>query len=154
MPGRFRAGYHFIRGHSPLYVPGLRLPGTTVDLSAPIFDAGEEGDQANAIVVITFSEAIQASNYSLGVTIKIDGVAATISSAALQPDNTTVYYTLSAPWAAANSSVTYSYSDVTGDYADLSNNQMGDITNQAVTNNVGRHLRFDDAPNSMHLAWL
>ena len=148
-----RAGYRFVRGHTPLRVPDVKKVGSQLDLSAPIYESSEEGDQSNAIVAVIFSERIQSADLALGVTIKVDGVTATISSALLQGDGITVFYTLTS-WAAANSSVTYTYSDIVGDYNDLSGNQLGDVGPITVTNNVGRHLRFDDAPNSMHLAWL
>jgi hypothetical protein len=149
-----RAGYHFVRGHSPFRTPGEFIVIVFADIVSPTYDSGEEGDQSNAIVAVTFSEAIQSADFTVGVTIRIDGIAATITSAVQQADPVLVFYTLASPWAASNSVVTFTYSDITGDYRDLANNQMGDITTEAVVNDVGRHERYDDAPNSFHLAYL
>ena len=153
MPGVFRAGQRFVRGHTPIRTPGILLAIISQDVVSPIFESGEEGDQSNYIVAVTFSETITSTDYSAGVTIKIDGITATISLAAVQSDNRTVFFTVTAG-AVSNSVVTFTYSDIVGDYHDLAGNQMGDITNAAIINNVGRHLRFNDAPNAMHLAWI
>jgi len=149
-----RAGYHYVRGHTPLRTPGVLLGIISADIVPPSYSTGEEGDQSNAIVAITFSEAVQSSSFSTGVTIKVDGVTATITSAVQQADPVLVFYTLASPWAVSNSVITFTYSDIIGDYSDLANNQMGDITAAAVVNDVGRHERYDDAPNSFHLAYI
>lgn len=149
-----RAGYHFVRGHTPLRTPGVILAVISIDLVGPLFVSGEEGNQSNAIVSVTFNEQLVAVDYAAGVTIKLDGVTATITNATLQSNQETVYYTLASPWGAANTVVTFAYSDTLGDYADLNGNQMGDITTQAIVNNVGIHWRFNDAPNSWHYAWM
>lgn len=121
---------------------------------APAFSAGEEGDVTNLTVAVTFTaDVVSGTNdYVTGVTIRVNGVAATINSGTRQSNHAIVYYVLAAG-ADANDEVTFEYSDVAGDIAAESDNtQMGDIAATAVTNNVGRHLRFNDAPNSMHLA--
>lgn len=151
--GSYRAGNRTVREIS-IYVRSVYVTSVQADVSPPVFENGEEGDVTNAIVAVTFSEEVFSADFTVGVTIRIGGVAATITSAAKQSDPILVYYTLQAPWAAANSAVTFEYSDVTGDYADAASNQMADQTAIAITNNVGRHLRFDDAPNSMHLSWI
>ena len=150
----YRAGYHFVRGHTPFRTPGVYIVVVFADVVSPTYGSGEEGDQSNAIVAVTFSEAVQSADFTVGVDIKIDGVSATITSAVQQADPVLVYYTLASPWATSPAVVTFTYSDVTGDYSDLANNQMGDITTAAVVNNVGRHERYDDAPNSFHLAYI
>ena len=152
--GRVRTGYrNTLHPIGQIYVIDVRLAIIPTDVTAPLFGSGEEGDVSNATVAVTFSESIVASNYVTGVTIKFNGVAATIGSAARQANLDTVYYTINTPWADANDAITFEYSDILGDYADLSNNQLGDVVATAITNDVGRHLRFDDAPNSMHIAW-
>lgn len=125
------------------------------DTTPPNFSSGEEGDVTNATVAVTFSEAIVSAldDYVTGITIKVNGVSATISSGTLQSGSQVVYYVLDAGSAAdANDEITWEYSDTLGDLADEAANQMGDVAASAITNNVGEHLRFNDAPNSMHLA--
>ena len=152
--GRVRAGYRGVLKPVGLYIFVPSVGAVGADVTGPNFENGEEGDVTNATVAVTFSETVQSSNFADGVTIKLNGIAATISSATLQGDPILVYYVLAVPYADANDEITFEYSDVGGDIRDSSNNQMGDVAATAVTNNVGRHLRFNDAPNSMHLAWV
>ena len=153
--GRVRSGYrNVLHPIGQIYIIDVRLAVIPADVTAPLFGSSEEGDVSNATVVVTFSESIVASDYVTGVTIKFNGVAATIGSAARQASLDTVYYTINSPWADANDAITFEYSDILGDYADLFNNQLGDVAATVVTNDVGRHLRFDDAPNSMHITWV
>jgi len=152
--GRARVGARYALQPVGIYVLVNALSTIQADVSAPTFTDSEEGDVTNATVAVRFSEAVTSSNFATGVTIKLNGVGATISSATLQGDPVYVYYVLSAPYADANDAITWEYSDVAGDIQDSAGNQLGDVVATAVVNNVGRHLRFDDAPNSMHLAWL
>ena len=156
MPGRFRANYHYHHvGVSPIHTPGnIFVLTIQADIVPPTYQTGEEGNEANSIVVVTFSEAVTSSNFVNGVTIKIDGVTASIASAVQQSDPPVIWYTLNSPWANSPSIVTFSYSSITGDYKDLSNNAMQDITTAAVLNDVGVHERYNDAPNSFHLAYI
>ena len=152
--GRPRVGFRHSLEPVGIYVLVNALATIQADLSAPTFSDGEEGDQTNATIAVRFSESVTSSNFATGVTIKLNGVGATISSATLQGDPAYVYYVLSSPYADANDAITWEYSDVAGDIQDSAGNQLGDVVATAITNNVGRHLRFDDAPNSMHFAWL
>lgn len=121
------------------------------DVIAPGYSASEEGDVTNPTVAVTFNEEIVSgsADYVTGVTIKINAVSQAITSGTRQAGNVQVYYVLPS-WADANDTVTFEYSDTTGDVADLAANQLGDIAAQTVTNNVGTHLRFTDAPDSIH----
>jgi hypothetical protein len=152
--GRPRTGWRHSLQPVGLYIAEVRVATIQADVVPPAFENSEEGDVTNATVAVNFSEAVFSANFAVGVTIKINGIAATITSATKQSDPVLVYYVLQTPYSDANDLITFEYSDVAGDYADLVGNQMGDVVATSVTNNVGRHLRFNDAPNSMHLAWL
>ncbi len=115
----------------------------------PVVNSAEIGNQTNATVVVTFSQAVTSSNYSLGVTIKSDGVPVSISSATVQDDHLAVSYVLSVT-AHSNSVVNYLYSDAIGDYANSLGGALGAV-NLTVTNNIGIQARFNDAANSMQL---
>lgn len=125
------------------------------DTDPPGFSSAEEGDVSNVIVAVLFDEDIVApgGDYTLGVTIQFDAVNATITAGALQIDNRTVHYTVSAS-AEPDAAVTWAYSSALGDIEDLSGNALGDVAAQAVDNNVGEHWRFDHLYNSMQLAAL
>lgn len=136
-------------------MPRLLLLGVGGPLGgqSPAFFSGEEGDVTNLTVAVLFSADIVSgtADYVTGVTIKVNGVAATISSGTRQSNHALVYYVLAAG-ADANDEITFEYSDTLGDLASESDaTQVGDIAATPVTNNVGEHLRFNDAPNSMHL---
>jgi hypothetical protein len=150
--GSYRAGIRTVREIS-IYVRSVYVTSVQADVSPPVFERSEEGDVTNATVAVVFSEAIFSADFTTGPTIKINGVAATILSATKQADPILVYYVLQAPYADANDLITFEYSDVAGDYADTVGNQMADVSATSITNNVGSHWRFDDAPNSMHLAY-
>ena len=152
--GRARTGWRHTLQPVGIYILDVRVTTVQADIIAPNFGTGEEGDVTNATVAVTFSEEVFSADFTVGITIKINGVSATISSATKQGDPILVYYVLTAPYADANDGITFEYSDVAGDYADGASNQMGDVAATAITNNVGRHLRFNDAPNSMHIAWV
>ena len=151
--GSYRAGNRTVREIS-IYVRSVYVTSIQADVSPPSFENGEEGDVTNAIVAVTFSEEVFSGDFTVGPTIRFNGVAGTITSAAKQSDPIVVYYTMQAPYADANDSITFEYSDVAGDYADGVGNQMADQVAVSIRNDVGRHLRFNDAPNSMHIAWI
>lgn len=139
-------------------MPRLLLLGVGGPLggTAPLFSGGEEGDVTNLTVAATFTADVVSgsADYVTGVVIRVNGVAATIVSGTRQTNHSVVYYLLDAG-ADANDAVTFEYTDTLGDIASETDNvQMGDIAAVAVTNNVGRHWRFNDAPNSMQLAAL
>jgi len=129
----------------------LRSGVVLADTTPPGYLSGEEGDVTNATVAVTFNEAIVSAldDYVSGVTIKVNGVAATINSGTRQSGNLVVHYVIASA-ADANDEITWEYSDAGGDIADTSGNQLGDVSAQGVTNNVGTHLWFDNADDSMH----
>ncbi len=122
---------------------------TFTGIVLPTVNSAEIGDAANNLVVVTFSQAITTSDLSLGVTIKVDGVPVSLSNTSLQLDHLVAFYTLVTP-GKANSVVNFIYSDVVGDYTNNQGGALGAV-NLTVTNNIGRIMRFNDAPNSMQL---
>ncbi len=134
-----------------LAVPFGAKPSSGGDVTPPDYSASEEGDVTNATVAVTFSENVVSgsADYVTGVTIKVNAVSATIASGTRQTNHALVYYVLDTA-ADANDEITWEYSDTLGDLADDAGNQLGDVTAQAVTNNVGTHLWFDNDADSMH----
>lgn len=121
------------------------------DVTPPAFASSEEGDVTDPTLKVVFSEAVNSdtSDYVTGVTIKINAVPVTISSGTRQADQTIVHYVIT-PYADANDTITFEYSDVAGNIEDLADNQLGDIAPQTADNNVGEHLRFDEISDGIH----
>ncbi len=142
-----RRGYASIISLPPFFRTKVSVVFTGIVL--PQVNSAEIGDLANTIVVVTFSQYIVSSNYSMGVTIKVDGVPTIISNTSIQSDHLVVFYTLSAG-GKSNSVVNYVYSNVVGDYANNQGGALGPI-NITVVNDIGRITRLNDAPNSMQL---
>jgi hypothetical protein len=127
------------------------------DNAAPVFSSAEAGDASNLIVAVRFSEPIVSpgADYLAGSTLQIAAVSVTPASAALQPDQQTIYFTLtSGDEALPLQAITWEYSDTTGDLEDLAGNVLAGVAAQSVANNVGEHWRFDHPANTMQLAAL
>lgn len=119
---------------------------------APAFFSGEEGDVSNNVVEITFTLAVTATIYDAGVTLKINGVAATITSATRQTDHTLVHYTILED-IDINDVVTFEYDDDFGDLAaEADGTPVADISASGTTNYVGSHHYFDEEWCSGHHA--
>ncbi|HEX8088366.1 MAG TPA: hypothetical protein VF762_05905, partial [Blastocatellia bacterium] len=86
-------------------------------------------------------------NFYSGVTIKVNGVAATISSATQTGLPTTVEYNLSAP-VDQNDVVTWEYDSTTGFLIDGSNLSLQTFTPLEVMNLVGTTFDFSEKENS------
>lgn len=98
-------------------------------------------------VYVTFEHTVLASDYGLGVTIKVDGATATITSAVRQVNTAIVCYTLSAA-ITEGQVITWAYDSAVGDYTNAAGTyDLPTYTAQAITNNVVEFLvniRFDD----------
>jgi hypothetical protein len=115
------------------------------------FESAEVGDISSSVVAVTFTDDVQcAIDFIDGVTIKVNGVAATISSATQPADLSIVQYTLSAPVSTADV-VTFEY-DGTGTINDANSIGVPAIFAQAVTNQTGQRLWFNDSNNSIWIA--
>lgn len=100
----------------------------------PQYSSSEIGNVDASTVAVTFDKNVSSSDYSTGVTIKVNSAAATISSAARQTDHAIVYYVLSAA-AVSGDTVTWEYSG--GVIVSESDNApLGTVTAQTVTNNI------------------
>jgi len=120
--------------------------------AAVAFSAGEVGDVSTTVVEVTYSATVvsPSSNYTLGITIKVNGTGVTVSSAARQVDTAKVRYTLASA-VDINDTVTFEYSSGPGDLQDSAGSDIADIASTSVTNNVGEHFYFDTADDSAHL---
>ena len=127
-------------------------PAAAGDITPPGYSASEEGDVTHATVAVTFTEAVNSdlNDYVTGVTVKYNAVTQTISSGTRQVDQSKVHYVIAAA-PDNNDTITWEYSDAVGDIEDLANNQLGDVTAQTSTNNLGTHAIFDNEMDSGHL---
>lgn len=124
------------------------------DQTDPEYSASEIGDVDSTTVEVTFSEEVNSSGgFDAGVTIRVNAVSQTISSATKQADPTVVHYVIT-PKIDINDSVTWEYDSGLGDIEDTSGNPLGDVAAQAVTNYVGSHFYFDEQEDSAHIAHL
>ena len=125
--------------------------GGGADVTAPDYASSEIGDVTNATIVVLFSEDIVSAldDYVTGVTIKHDAVPQTVSSGTRQVNNSIVHYVIADTGSPA-AVVTFEYSDILGDIADLFGNQLGDVAAQTVLNQIGTHLRFTDRADAVH----
>jgi len=109
--------------------------GSLVFLDTPSYSSAEIGTVADTTVVVTFSTEISASDYSLGVTIKVDDVAQEIASSTRQADHSVVHYVI--PAVTSVMVVTWEYDDLTGGISSaVDGTILDDIAAQTVTNNV------------------
>lgn len=103
---------------------------------APEYDSSEVGTVDATTVVVTFSEDIVASDYTLGVTIKINDVEDIIVSGTRQTNHAIIYYVITTP-VVFEDVVTFEYSETVGGIASETGTvYMADISAQTVTNNV------------------
>src|SRR3990167_2131009 len=101
----------FIALSNILNIPFVSVEEITPTVAAAVaYSSGEIGDISTVIVVIVFTATINSplGDYTLGVTIKVNAVSVTISSAALQAGNTTVRFTLASA-VDINDEITYEY---------------------------------------------
>ena len=104
-----------------------------IDNVAPTLDSQVvENDNPNALV-LTFSEAVTIT--TAGWSIDTDGAALSITGVS-GSGTSAPEFTLSRDLTEGEA-VTISYDSATGDTVDLSDNELADITDRAVTNNVG-----------------
>lgn len=110
------------------------------DTTPPNYLSSAIGLSADDTVEVTFAEDVNSPSlgYDAGVTIKVNGGAATISSATRQVDQSVVHYVIgSTP--NQGDTVTWEYSIASGDIEDQANipNAMGDVSAKSVTNYIG-----------------
>jgi hypothetical protein len=110
----------------------------------------EVGSAGSSTVIVSFPVQVNGANFTDGVTIKINGVAATIVSAARSPV-TTLTYTISEV-VEPDDTVTWEYVRSDGVLEDESSVPLQSFTPVMAGNTVGEYLHFDDANNSIHLA--
>lgn len=105
-------------------------------IRAPKIRFAQIGTVDASTIKLDLSENVSSSDYKTGVTIKVNGSTATISSATRQVNHSCIYYVLSTP-VMGTDTVTWEYSG--GDYTneDVSGQDMPTITPTAVQNFVG-----------------
>ena len=119
-------------------------------LAALTLAAAEAGDVDTTTIEATFTDDVTATDYAAGVTIKVNAVAQTISSATRQINHALVHFVIAAA-ADIDDTITWEYDDDFGDYQDALGNPMGDVAATPATNYIGSHVYYDTADCS---AWL
>lgn len=121
------------------YKPGKLVPIPTPPApTPPLFVSAEIGDVDATTVVVTFDRAVLAAenDFLLGVTIKINGSAATLISGIRQTNHAIVYYALT-PAVISTDTVTWEYNAAIGIIvSEIDGAALADVTAQSVTNNV------------------
>ncbi|HEX8183292.1 MAG TPA: hypothetical protein VF747_01035 [Blastocatellia bacterium] len=113
----------------------------------------EIGAENPSRVVVVFTAEVDfqpTGNFLSGITIKVNGVAATISTATQTGLPTTLQYNLSAP-VEIDDVVTWEYDASAGFLEDAAGLTLQTFTPLDVTNNLGRHLWFNTKDNSAHV---
>jgi hypothetical protein len=113
----------------------------------------EIGSETTSRVAVVFTSDVAfavSGNFLSGVTIKVNGVAATISTATQTGLPTTLQYNLSAP-IDQNDVVTWEYDATMGFLVDGAGLPLQAFAAIAVTNNAGRYLWFNRLDNSAHI---
>jgi hypothetical protein len=117
-----------------------------LDISTPPVEIGSQGPSR---LIVSWRSVISGSgSLSAGVTIKINGVAATIN-AATAVGFTTIYYDINEV-VAPQDVVTFAYA-VTGNLTDGESFPLAPIVPVTAVNTVGGHWRFDKASNSAQI---
>ncbi len=124
-----------------LYAGSHYKPGKTVLIPVPVapqFASAEVGNVNASTVAVTFDSAIVAagSDYSTGVTIKVNGSAAAFESGIRQSNHAIVYYALSSA-VLGGDLVTWEYSATAGAITgELYGLALPDVSAQSVANHV------------------
>ena len=107
--------------------------GNLLFLDTPAFASAEIGTVDAVTLVLTFSTEVASADFAAGVTIKVNTVSQTISSAVRQTDQRVVHYVI--PAVVNGDTVTWEYA--TGDIVSaVDGSALEDVTAQEVTNNV------------------
>lgn len=126
------------------------LGGGAGDTTAPTFSAAEIGDVDTTTLEVVFSERVASTDFTAGVTIKLNTVSQVITSGTLQADERTVYYVI--PACDINDVITWEYSAAGGSIADSAGNLLGNVAAQTATNYIGSQMYFQGFNSSGHLA--
>ena len=118
---------------------------------APLYSSAEIGTVNAYTVVATFDQNITASNYATGVTIKVNTVSQTITSATRQANHAIVHYVIPVLWHGSGDTVTWEY---TGGniVAEDDATALANVSAQAVTNNVTWEALLDLQADTLALA--
>jgi len=122
-----------------------------LSVSTVALSGGEIGDVSNTTLDLTWGAAVASlsSTYTLGLTVTVNGVPVSVTSATLQPGSQVVRVVLASA-ADADDVVAVAYDQTTGDLVDGNGLEVASASATAA-NNVGTHLYFDQADDSAHL---
>jgi len=117
----------------------LRSGGVSVEAPAttPTFLSSEIGTVNASTLVVTFNSDISASNYGTGVTIKVNSVATTITSATRQANHAIVRYVIPVLYHGSGDVVTWEYNAAVGNIVgEVGSIALANVSAQTVTNNI------------------
>lgn len=119
-------------------------------LSAVKVVSVEVGPEGVSKVVVTFAVEVNGADLEDGATIKINGVAATITGA-VKTSAAVIAYTVTET-VGPTDVVTWEYDHAAGSLEDNGSARLQSFTPQTAANSIGGYLWFDDASNSIWLA--
>lgn len=121
-----------------------------LSISTVALSSGEIGDVDYTTLDLTWSAAVSSSSsdYTLGMSLTVNGNAAAIVSAVLQPGSQVVRIVLAAA-VGVSDTVAAAYDSSSGDLVDGSSLAVASTTS-SVVNNVGTHLYFDQEDDAIH----
>lgn len=143
----------------PIILEFTTLRAVTAGVAGPMISSSEAGNVAEETVVIVWNKDVTSTlGFDAGWSFTVDNgggpVAATISSAPLQPDNVTVHYVLTGVDINGGYTITGTYDSGPGDIEDLFGNPMASYGPASITNNAlygeGKY-HFDRYENSHHI---
>lgn len=103
---------------------------------APNYTSSEIGNVDDTTVALTLSENVVSNDYSLGFTIKVDGVTGIVSSATRQSTHSIIYFVLASA-VTHGQAVTIEYDSTSGGIiSETGSVYMETFSAQSVTNNI------------------
>lgn len=125
----------------------------TVEPVAPLFDSAEIGLVNASTLDVTFDQGVNASDYSGGVTIKVNGTATSITSATQQANHAIVRYVIPVLWHGSGDVVTWEYDSGSGNIVSESDSTpLNNVTAQTATNNCEYFTIYDLQADTLALA--
>jgi len=120
-----------------VYVTVIEPSSSGVAPTTPTYSSSEIGTINAYTIPVTFSEDISASNYAAGVTIKVNGVSTTITSATRQSNHAIVRYVIPVLYHGSGDVVTWEYNSAVGNIVSEDDaTALGNVPAQTVTNNI------------------
>jgi len=112
-------------------------------------------DEAQKEIIVRLSAAVKPTNSTVGLTVHVNCIPASIASVGYGADATQLMLTLSSPITYADrNTVRVSYNSASGTVEDYSSNKLQAFTNHAAVNNLKIDANLLEAPRNIGTAYL